>query len=107
LSALAQGSTVQKIPLLQRALRGCAGEHQRQMLNHQLRHIEFLSSEIEALDNEIQSKTEFAAHEIELLDEIPGIGRRSAERIIAETGIHMEQFKKVIAAKNIEQSVFL
>ena len=30
---------------------------------------------------------------IELLDEIPGIGRRSAERIIAETGIEMKQFR--------------
>ena len=28
---------------------------------------------------------------IELIDEIPGIGRRSAERIIAETGIEMKQ----------------
>jgi len=30
---------------------------------------------------------------IELIDEIPGIGRRSAERIIAETGIEMKQFR--------------
>ena len=29
---------------------------------------------------------------IQLLDEIPGIGRRSAERILAETGVVMEQF---------------
>ena len=28
-----------------------------------------------------------------LLDEIPGIGRRSAERILAETGVVMEQFR--------------
>lgn len=27
-----------------------------------------------------------------MLDAIPGIGRRSAERILAEIGIHMEQF---------------
>ncbi len=27
-----------------------------------------------------------------MLDEMPGIGVRSAERIIAETGINMEQF---------------
>ena len=27
-----------------------------------------------------------------MLDEIPGIGRRSAERIIAETGVDMSQF---------------
>ena len=28
-----------------------------------------------------------------MLDEIPGIGRRSAERIIAETGVDMTQFR--------------
>jgi transposase len=28
-----------------------------------------------------------------LLDEIPGIGRRSAERILAETGVDMGQFR--------------
>jgi len=28
-----------------------------------------------------------------LLDEIPGIGRRSAERILAETGVEMGQFR--------------
>jgi len=93
LSKLAQGSVVKKIPLLQRALQGCVGEHQRQMLRHQVQHIEFLSGEIERLDEEILKKTEYAAREIELIDEIPGIGRRSAERIIAETGIVMEQFK--------------
>lgn len=38
-------------------------------------------------------KTELAEEYIMLLDEIPGIGRRSAERILAETGIKMEQFR--------------
>lgn len=28
------------------------------------------------------------------MDEIPGIGRQSAERILAETGVEMEAFKK-------------
>lgn len=93
LSELARGTVVNKIPLLQRALRGNVKLHQQQMLNHQIRHIEFLDQEINRLDEEILKRTEFAAKEIELLDEIPGIGRRSAERIIAETGIVMEQFR--------------
>lgn len=37
-------------------------------------------------------KTDSIEEYIELLDEIPGIGRRSAERIIAETGVVMTQF---------------
>ena len=93
LSKLAIGRAAEKIPLLQRALRGSVGEHQRQMLKHQVRHIEFLSDEIERINAEVEKKTEYAATEIELLDGIPGIGRRSAERIIAETGIDMGQFK--------------
>ena len=93
LSKLAQGSVVKKIPLLQRAVRGSVREHQRQMLNHQVRHIEFLDQEIGRLDDEILKKTEYAAQEIEWLDEMPGIGRRSAERIIAEIGIDMGQFR--------------
>jgi transposase len=68
LSKLAQGSVVKKIPLLQRAVRGSIREHQRQMLSHQVRHIEFLDQEIERLDDEILKKTEYAAQEIEWLD---------------------------------------
>jgi len=93
LSQLAVGRTTKKIPLLQKALNGSIGEHQRQMLRHQVRHIEFLILEIERIDQEVQKKTEYAEVEIELLDTIPGIARRSAERIIAETGIDMSQFK--------------
>ena len=93
LSTLAQGSIKKKIPLLARALRGSVGEHQRQMLNHQIRHIEFLSDEINRIDYEVVKKTESASNEIELLDTIPGIGRRSAERIIAEIGVDMGQFR--------------
>jgi DNA uptake protein ComE-like DNA-binding protein len=93
LSNLAKGRTIKNIPLLQRALKGCVGEHQRQMLNHQIRHIEFLNQEIERIDSEIQKKTEYAAKEIELIDTVPGIGLRSAQRIIAEIGVDMAQFR--------------
>ena len=93
LSLLAKGKAKNKIPELQRALNGSIGIHQRQMLSHQLRHIAFLGTEIEVLDDEIYKKTQFADEQLELLDEMHGIGRRSAERIIAEVGIVMEQFK--------------
>ena len=44
------------------------------------------------MDSEIK-KTEKIAEYIKLLDKIPGIGVRSAERIIAETGVEMKQFR--------------
>lgn len=93
LANLVQGSVMKKIPQLQRAVNGVVGKHQMIMLKHQVEHIEFLSVQINGLDEEIKKKTESASEQIELLDEIHGIGRRSAERIIAETGINMEQFK--------------
>ena len=40
----------------------------------------------------ILKKTAACEEYLVLLDEIPGIGRRSAERIIAETGVIMTQF---------------
>ena len=42
---------------------------------------------------QILKKTESINWAIEALDAIPGIGRHSAERILAETGIEMEHFQ--------------
>lgn len=56
LSNLAKGSVVNKIPELQKALKGSIGIHQRQMLHHQMEHIEFLSKQISEMDEEIKKK---------------------------------------------------
>ncbi len=63
-----------------------------QMLKLQIQHIDFLSQSIKEMDNDIK-KTEDCEEYLDLLDEIPGIGRRSAERILTETGIEMKQFR--------------
>ena len=93
LSQLACGIARNKITELQRALKGSIQEHQMIMLRHQLEHIDMLSQIISKLDEEIKKKTNTYQKQLELLDGIPGIGVRSAERIIAETGIDMKQFK--------------
>jgi len=93
LSKFAKGQIIKKIPLLARALQGSIGKHQRLMLNHQIKHIEFLGEEIDLIDKEVIEKTEASKDKIELLDTIPGIGRRSAERILAEIGTDMKQFR--------------
>lgn len=41
----------------------------------------------------ILKKTESINWAIEALDDMPGIGRKSAERILAETGVEMEHFQ--------------
>ena len=77
---------------LQRALKGIIGPHQRMMLAAQLRHIEFLDEEIARLDQEVKERMLPFEEDLELLDTIPGVGRRTAEQIIAEIGTNMYRF---------------
>lgn len=92
LSTLVYGKLKEKIPQLQKALKGSVGVHQMQMLHLQMQHIDFLTNAISEMDEDIKKKTTDCEEYLVLLDEIPGIGRRSAERIIAETGVIMTQF---------------
>lgn len=93
LSQLAEGKARNKSTELQRALRGSIQPHQQLMLKHQLEHIETLSEIIEDIDSDIEKKTKPMNQQIQLLDEIPGVGKKSAERLLAEIGIEMDQFK--------------
>lgn len=76
---------------LKRALTGLIGTHRRMMIETQLRHIDFLNEEIEKLDQEVKERTLPFEEILELLDTVPGVGRRTAEQIVAETGIELER----------------
>ena len=54
LSSLAKGRAAEKIPQLQRALKGSIGHHQMQMLKYQLDHIAFLTNQIDNMDSDIK-----------------------------------------------------
>lgn len=92
LSELALRSLKKKKPELKRALNGLIGHHQKLMLKTQLRHIDFLVDEIKKLDEEIKERMLPFDDDLELLDTIPGVGRRTAEQILAEIGTDMNQF---------------
>ena len=92
LADLAKGKLRDKIPLLREALRGQIGSHQRFMLSSHWRVLDAIKAEIEGLDREVATRLEPAAESIERLDSIPGVGRRCAEEILAETGTDMRQF---------------
>jgi len=92
LAALAVGNLRAKRPELERALTGSAGPHQQFLLASQLRLIEQLESEIESVTLEVEDRLRPFEAAVALLDEIPGIGRRSAEQILAETGFDMSRF---------------
>jgi transposase len=92
LAELAKGRLRAKLPQLRQALLGKVTDHHRFLLRtlldqvHQLEHlIERYSDRIE------QAMGPFAAVRDRLLT-IPGVDRRTAECIIAELGINMEQF---------------
>lgn len=92
LSQLAKGCMKKKHKELERALRGLVGPHQRKLLSVQLKHIDFLDNQIALLDREIGERLRPFEEELELIDTVPGIGRRTAETVVAEIGIDMDRF---------------
>jgi transposase len=76
------------------ALNGYVNPHQRMMLKTILTHIDFLTEQIEKLDQEVAQRVSVYQENIERLDSIPGIATRMAEQILAEIGTDVEkQFK--------------
>jgi transposase len=92
LAALARGRLRNKAPALEEALRGLVGPHQQLMLRSQLRHLDFLDQEVSQLDGEVATRMDPFEEAVQRLDEIPGVGRRVAEEVLAEIGLDMSRF---------------
>jgi transposase len=92
LAQLAKGRLKAKIPALQRALVGSFGEHQRALVALQLAHLEELESLIAQLDQLVAERLRPFDEALTRLDAIPGIGRRTAEVVVAEIGLEMSRF---------------
>ncbi len=92
LAELAKGKLRQKRPELAEALQGLMGSHQRLVLQSQLRHLDFVDQEISQMNQEVTTRMEPFEDAILRLDEIPGIGRRTAEDVLAEIGVDMSRF---------------
>lgn len=92
LASLAKGKLIKKREQLEQALRGLVGKHQRMMISMQLEHIDCLDQQIAKLDREIEEQMRPFAKQVVLLDEIPGIGVRSAQVILACIGTDMSRF---------------
>lgn len=74
------------------ALEGSLGPHQLLMLEKQLSHIDQLNELITELDEEVERRMSPFAEDLKLLDTIPGVGKRTAEQILAEIGTDMTRF---------------
>lgn len=89
---LAKGRLRNKMDLLKKSLNGLIGPHQRMLLEAQRRHIDFLEEEIERLSKEIEARMRPFDEAIERLDEVPGLGRISAEQVLCVIGLDMSRF---------------
>ena len=92
LADLARGKLRAKRPELERALAGQFGPHQRFLVAQQLAHLDFLDEAIDRVSAEIGERTRPCAEALERLDSIPGVGRRTAETLVAEIGTDMARF---------------
>jgi transposase len=92
LAEYAKGRLREKKPELQKALQGLVGPHQRTVLQSQLRIITFLDEEISRMDKEIAERMRPFKETLERVDGIPGMGRRTAEDVLAEIGVDMSRF---------------
>ena len=92
LADLARGQLRTKLPALERALAGSCGPHQRFLLAHQLAHIDYLDEGLAQVSVEIAERLHPFEEALERLDTIPGVGRRTAENLLAEIGPDMSRF---------------
>jgi transposase len=92
MAELARGKMRDKRAMLERALAGRFGPHQRFLVAEVLAHIDFLDETIERLSAEIGEREHPFEVVLERLDTIPGVGRRTAEIIVAEVGADVRRF---------------
>jgi len=92
LADLARGRMRAKRKELLAALDGVMSDHQRFLLKEQLGHVDELEHRIDRLSEEIARRMRPFEAQIAAIDEIPGLGRRGAEEILAETGVDMARF---------------
>jgi transposase len=93
LAELARGQLRGKIPELRVALEGHITDHHRFELRTLLAHYDFLGQQIEALSARLEEVSPRPFREaIALVCTMPGTQARSAENVLAETGIDMSQF---------------
>lgn len=81
-----------KIPALIEALEGKVTEHHRFVLERLLNEVDYLDSEIDLFSARIEQKMDPFREELERMDTISGVDKRTAERILAEIGPDMSQF---------------
>ncbi len=92
LAELAQGALRKKLPALREALTGRFSSHHGLLISEILAKLDYLEAAIERLSAEVERLMTPFEPQVELLDTIPGVNRRTAEGLIAEMGVDMGRF---------------
>ena len=92
LAELAVGRLREKALVLRQALAGRFGAHHQYLMPHILATIDYLDGAIADLDTQIAERERPFVEAVARLDEIPGVGRRVAETVIAEVGATVDRF---------------
>lgn len=92
LAQMAKGKMRRRIPELAQALDGHFDVHHATMARAILDRLELVERSLAELDEVIAAECAPWAHQIELLQTIPGVGEKIAQVIIAETGGDMSRF---------------
>ena len=92
LAEMAKGRMRSKIPDLAQALEGHFDAHHAQLARSILDRIDRVEQDMAELDLAIEAGCAPWAHQLELLQTIPGVGPKVAQVIIAETGGDMSKF---------------
>lgn len=81
-----------KAPILLEGMDGFMNSHSKELLKIHLESIDFKEKQIAQLEALIDKALEPYMEYVEILEELPGISRKTASTIIAEIGIDMEHF---------------
>ncbi|MDQ2827976.1 MAG: IS110 family transposase [Chloroflexota bacterium] len=93
LAQLARGKMREKLPQLEKALQGQFAAHQRFLVAQQLAHIDGLDDIIDRVSAEIAERVQPFEEAIAQVDTVTGIGRRTAEVLVAEVGTDLTRFR--------------
>ena len=92
LADLAKGKLRKKLPALREALAGHFRAHHRGVIGHILAKVDFLDETIASLTEEIDRLVVPFEAMLTALDTIPGVDRKAAVTVVAETGGDMSHF---------------
>ena len=93
---LLHGSLKKKIDEIMPAIQGITSPLQRRLFLSVINHIDDMTRRIEEMDKVIKDYLGEYEQAISAIDELPGIGRSSAETIIAEIGKNMDHFLSAV-----------